>query len=70
MAGHFHEPHVVCSKCSHQIPLTESIAAPLLEAERRKFQEKLLERETEFARKNDELQKQQTDLAKASRARR
>jgi hypothetical protein len=65
MAGHFHEPHVVCPKCSHQIPLTESIAAPLLEAERRKFQEKLLERETEFARKSDELRKQQTDLAKA-----
>jgi hypothetical protein len=65
MAGHFHEPHVVCPKCSHQIPLTESIAAPLLEAERRKFQEKLLERETEFARKSTELQKQQTDLAKA-----
>src|ERR1700761_516834 len=65
MAGHFHEPHVVCPKCSHQIPLTESIAAPLLEAERRKFQEKLLERETEFSRKSDELRKQQTDLAKA-----
>jgi hypothetical protein len=65
MAGHFHEPHVVCPKCSHQIPLTESIAAPLLEAERRKFQETLLERETEFARKSDELRAQQTDLAKA-----
>jgi hypothetical protein len=65
MAGHFHEPHVVCPNCNHQIPLTESIAAPLLEAERRKFQEKLLERETEFARKSAELQKQQTDLAKA-----
>src|ERR1700744_1321161 len=65
MAGQFHEPHVVCPRCSHQIPLTESIAAPLLEAERRKFQEKLLERETEFSRKSDELRKQQTDLAKA-----
>lgn len=65
MAGHFHEPHVVCPNCNHQIPLTEFIAAPLLEAERRKFQEKLLERETEFARKSAELQKQQTDLAKA-----
>src|ERR1700744_3319243 len=65
MAGQFHEPHVVCPNCNHQIPLTESIAAPLLEAERGKFQEKVLERETEFARKSAELQKQQTDLAKA-----
>jgi len=35
MAEHVHEPHVPCPKCGHQIPLTESIAAPLLEAERR-----------------------------------
>src|ERR1700742_4211854 len=65
MAGHFHEPHVVCPKCSHQIPLTESLAAPLLEAERRRFQEQLSEREIEFSRRTDELQKQQSILAKA-----
>jgi hypothetical protein len=27
MAGYLHEPQIVCPKCSHQIPLTESIAA-------------------------------------------
>src|ERR1700760_744540 len=32
MAEHVHEPHIVCPKCAHEIPLTESIAAPLLEA--------------------------------------
>jgi DNA repair exonuclease SbcCD ATPase subunit len=65
MAGHIHEPYVVCPKCSHQSPLTESIAAPLLEAERRGFQEKLVAREAEFARKADELRRQQIDLTKA-----
>lgn len=65
MTGHVHEPHIICPKCSHQIPLTESIAAPLLEAERREFQEKLLAREAEFARKADELRRQQDELAKA-----
>jgi hypothetical protein len=65
MSGHVHEPHIVCPKCSHQIPLTESIAAPLLEAERREFQEKLVAREAEFARKADELRRQQDELAKA-----
>jgi hypothetical protein len=60
-----HDPHVVCPKCSHQILLTESIAAPLLEAERRGFQEKLAARDAEFARKTDELRQQQADLAKA-----
>ncbi|MHC2253164.1 hypothetical protein ACVILK_002856 [Bradyrhizobium embrapense] len=65
MIAHVHEPHIVCPKCSHQIPLTESIAAPLLEAERREFQAKLAAREGEFARKADDLRRQQDELAKA-----
>ena len=65
MAEHIHEPHIVCPKCSHQIALTESIAAPLLEAQRRGFQEKLDAREAEFTRRADELRQQQDELAKA-----
>ena len=65
MTGHVHEPHIVCPKCSHQIPLTESIAAPLLEAERKDFQQKLAVREAEFTRKADDLRRQQHELAKA-----
>ncbi|MCC8952725.1 DUF2130 domain-containing protein [Bradyrhizobium sp. Pear77] len=65
MAGHLHEPHVVCPKCSHQIPLTESLAAPLLEAERRDLQRKLVAKEAEFARKADELRQQQNEVAQA-----
>jgi hypothetical protein len=65
MTGHLREPHIVCPKCSHQIALTESIAAPLLEAQRRGFQEKLVAREAEFTRIADELRQQQAELAKA-----
>jgi hypothetical protein len=65
MAGHVHEPHIPCPKCGHQIPLTESIAAPLLEVERRDFQAKLAAREAEFARKGDELRQQEDEVAKA-----
>ena len=65
MAGHVHEPHIPCPKCGHQIPLTESIAAPLLEAERRNFQTKLAAKEAEFARKADELRQKQEEVAKA-----
>src|ERR1700756_3882633 len=65
MTGHTHEPHIVCPRCSHQIALTESIAAPLLEAQRRGFQEKLVAREAEFTRKAEELQQQRDELAKA-----
>ncbi len=65
MAEHVHEPHIVCPKCSHQIALTESIAAPLLEAQRRGFQEKLDARQAEFTRRADELRQRQDELAKA-----
>jgi hypothetical protein len=65
MVDPVHEPHVVCPKCSNQIPLTESIAAPLLEAERKNFQQKLVAREAEFGRKADDLRRQQEDLCKA-----
>jgi hypothetical protein len=65
MVDHVHEPHIVCPKCSHQIPLTESIAAPLLEAERKGFQQKLAAHEAEFGRKVDDLRRQQDELAEA-----
>jgi DNA repair exonuclease SbcCD ATPase subunit len=65
MAGHSHDPHIICPKCSHQIPLTESIATPLLEAERRDFQKQLASRDVEFASKADELRRQQLELVKA-----
>lgn len=65
MNGHVNEPHIVCPKCSHHIALTESIAAPLLEAQRHEFQEKLGAKEAEFARKADELRLQRDELAKA-----
>jgi hypothetical protein len=65
MTEHIHEGHIPCPKCGHQIPLTESIAAPLLEAERRDFQRKLAAREAEFALKANELRQQQDEVAKA-----
>jgi hypothetical protein len=65
MAGHTRDPHIPCPKCGHQIPLTESIAAPLLEVERRDFQAKLAARDAEFARKAEELRRQEDEVAKA-----
>jgi len=43
------EPHIVCPRCSYQIPLTGSLAAPLPEAARKEFHEQLAVKETEFA---------------------
>jgi hypothetical protein len=65
MPEHPREPHIPCPKCGHQIPLTESIAAPLLEVERRGLRTKLAAKEAEFARHTDELRHQQEEVAKA-----
>ena len=65
MIGRLQEPHILCPNCSHQIPLTESIAAPLLEVERREFAKKLAAREAEFTRRADELRLQSDELARA-----
>ena len=46
-------------------PLTESLAAPLLEAERREFQKKLTAREVEFTLKAHELRRREDELALA-----
>lgn len=59
------EPQIVCPKCNYEIPLTESLAAPLLEATRRDFREQLAAKEVEFARKSDELRRQQEELTRA-----
>ncbi|WP_424631616.1 DUF2130 domain-containing protein [Bradyrhizobium sp. SYSU BS000235] len=62
---HAHDPYVICPKCSHQIPLTESLAAPLLEAERKSFRDQLTAKDTEFLKKKEELRKQQEELSRA-----
>jgi hypothetical protein len=35
------EPHVVCPRCSYQLPLTDTLAAPLLEAARKELSRNL-----------------------------
>ncbi|WP_424629709.1 DUF2130 domain-containing protein [Bradyrhizobium sp. SYSU BS000235] len=62
---HAHDPYVICPKCSHQIPLTESLAAPLLEAERKAFRDQLTAKDAEFFKKQEELRKEKEELNRA-----
>src|ERR1700722_10747600 len=48
LAGNLREPTIVCPKCNKEIKLTESLAAPLIESTRRKY-------EAEFAAKEADL---------------
>ena len=58
------EPQIVCPNCNHEIKLTESLAAPLIEATRRKFQEQLSAKDAEFSKKEETLRVQQEQLAR------
>jgi hypothetical protein len=58
------EPQIVCPNCSHQIKLTESLAAPLIAATRQRFNEQLATKDAEFAKKEEVLRTQQEQLAR------
>jgi hypothetical protein len=64
-AGTAHEPTLRCPNCSHEIRLTESLAAPLLAETRQRFQEQLASKDAEVARKIEMLRLEREQLAKA-----
>ena len=45
------EPVIECPHCHKEIKLTESLAAPLVEATRLEFEQKLAEKDSEVARR-------------------
>ncbi len=54
------EPTVVCPNCKTEIKLTESLAAPLLEATRFDFEKRLKQKDTDLAAK---LKEESTKIA-------
>jgi len=64
-AGAAHEPTLHCPNCNHEIKLTESLAAPLLEETRQRFQEQLAAKDAEVAKKTEALRNEQDAIAKA-----
>jgi hypothetical protein len=59
------DPQIVCPNCSHEIKLTESLAAPLLEETRQRFAEQLATKDAEVTRKTEALRKEQDAVAQA-----
>lgn len=62
------EPAIKCPSCSTEIKLTEQLAAPIIQATRRKFEQALAEKDAEVARREAEIRNQQTALAKEKAA--
>jgi hypothetical protein len=58
------EPTIICPNCKTEIRLTESLAAPLLEATRKRFEVQIAEKDADVARREAAVREQQAKLAK------
>ena len=50
------DPLITCPHCKSDIRLTESLAAPLVDATRRQYEDRLRDKEAEFVRREAEIQ--------------
>ncbi|MFY9642322.1 MAG: DUF2130 domain-containing protein [Rhodomicrobium sp.] len=62
------EPSIVCPKCQTEIKLTETLAAPLIEAIKRDSEAKLRQKEAEIVRREAAISAQQDAVAKDKEA--
>ncbi|TFG61564.1 MAG: DUF2130 domain-containing protein [Nitrospirales bacterium] len=58
------EPTITCPQCKAEIKLTESLAAPLLEATKRDFEQRLAQKEADAAKRETALREREASLAK------
>lgn len=61
------EATITCPNCRTEIPLTESLAAPLIAATRKQFEEQLKQKDTDIAQREQGIRDQEKQLAEAKR---
>lgn len=59
------EPTIVCPSCHTEIKLTESLAAPLIEATRHQFEQRLAQKDADIAAREAVVRTQLASVAKA-----
>jgi septal ring factor EnvC (AmiA/AmiB activator) len=59
------DPTITCPNCHCHIPLTESLAAPLLAATRRDYERRIADKDKDIADREEALRHQLADLEKA-----
>lgn len=62
------EPTIICPNCKTEIKLTESLAAPLIEATRRDFEQQLARKDADIAKRELSLRTREQELSKAKEA--
>jgi len=61
------EPTIICPTCKTEIRLTESLAAPLIEATRKEFEQQLFQKDEEIATREQGIRYKEKQLAEAKR---
>lgn len=61
------EPTITCPNCKTVIPLTESLAGPLLAATRKQYEEKLLSKDEEVAKRELAIREKERAITEAKR---
>lgn len=64
MGGQGVEPTILCPSCNTEIKLTESLAAPLIAATKRDFEQKLRTQSAEFAKREQSVKDREAELAR------
>lgn len=59
------DPTITCPSCHTEIKLNKSLAAPLIEATRKKYEQKLEQKEADVARREAAMRVQHANLVKA-----
>jgi hypothetical protein len=62
------EPTIICPNCKTEIRLTESLAAPLLEATRKEYEQRLAKKDADVAKRETVLHEREEALSKAQEA--
>lgn len=58
------EPTIICPNCKTEIKLTESLAAPLIEATRHEFEQRLAQKDVDIAKRESSLHSREEALSK------
>lgn len=61
------EPTIICPNCKTEIRLTESLAAPLIAATRKQFEERLSLKDAEVAKREESIREKEKQITEAKR---
>lgn len=61
------EPTIICPNCKTKIRLTESLAAPLIDATRKQFEQQLLQKDNEIAKREHGIREKEKEIAESRR---